>query len=141
MIIISKKNLIGIWKLISMEKQNVEGDILDKFNWNGRLRYDDKGYMSVQLFNSNRPHLKDWESPEELKKAFEEYNAYYGTYDVDHDEGSVTHHLEGALYPNWTNTDQKRFFKLTGTKLELMTTPMEENGTEVVWRLIWERIT
>jgi hypothetical protein len=124
-----------------MEKQNSEGDVLGKLNWNGRLRYDDKGYMSVQLFNSNRPHLKDWESPEELKKAFEEYNAYYGTYDVDHDEGSVTHHLEGALYPNWTNTDQKRFFKLTGTKLELMTTPMEENGTEVVWRLIWERIT
>jgi hypothetical protein len=136
----SRKNLIGIWKLISMESQNVEGDVLEKFNWNGRLRYDDKGYMSVQLFNSNRPHLEDWGSPEELKKAFEEYNAYYGTFEVNHEEGSVTHHLEGALYPNWTNTDKKRFYKLTDNKLELITTPIEINDTEVVWRLIWERV-
>ena len=139
MIIISRKDIIGIWKLISMERQIVDGDVSEKFNWIGRLRYDDKGYMSVQLMDSNRPPLEDWESSEELKKAIEGYNAYYGTYDVDHDEGSVTHHLEGALYPNWTSTDLKRFFKLSENKLELITTPMQENDTEVVWRLIWER--
>ena len=123
-----------------MEKQNIDGDVLEKFNWIGRLRYDDKGYMSVQLMDSNRQPLEDWESSEELKKAFEGYNAYYGTYDVDHEEGSVTHHLEGSLFPNWTNIDLKRFFKFYDNKLELLTTPIQELGTEVVWRLIWERI-
>ena len=140
MIIISSKDIIGIWKLISMESQNIDGDILEKFNWIGRLMYDEKGHMSVQLMGSNRPPLEDWESPEELKKAFESYNAYYGTYEVDHEEGSVTHHLEGALYPNWKNIDLKRFFKLSNKQLELLTTPMQENDTEIVWRLIWERI-
>ncbi|MHA1535705.1 MAG: lipocalin-like domain-containing protein [Promethearchaeota archaeon] len=137
---ISRKNVIGIWKLISMESQTVDGEVLEKFNWIGRLRYDDKGYMSVQLMDSNRQPLEDWESSEELKKAFEGYNAYYGTYDVDHEEGSVTHHLEGSLFPNWTNIDLKRLFKLFDNRLELITTPRQENDTEVVWRLIWERV-
>jgi len=137
---IIRKNIIGIWKLISMEKQNIDGDVLEKFNWIGRLRYDDKGYMSVQLMDSNRPHLEDWESSEEIKKAFEGYNAYYGTYDIDHEEGSVTHHTEGSLFPNWTGIDLKRFFKLTDNRLELITTPMQENDTEVVWQLIWESV-
>ena len=123
-----------------MESQTVDGEVLEKFNWIGRLRYDDKGYMSVQLMDSNRQPLEDWESSEELKKAFEGYNAYYGTYDVDHEEGSVTHHLEGSLFPNWTNIDLKRFFKFYDNKLELITTPIQEKGTEVVWRLVWERV-
>ncbi len=123
-----------------MESQTVDGEVLEKFNWIGRLRYDDKGYMSVQLMDSNRQPLEDWESSEELKKAFEGYNAYYGTYDVDNEEGSVTHHLEGSLFPNWTNIDLKRFFKFYDNKLELITTPIQIKGTEVVWRLIWERI-
>jgi len=123
-----------------MESQTVDGEVLEKFNWIGRLRYDDKGYMSVQLMDSNRQPLEDWESSEELKKAFEGYNAYYGTYDVDHEEGSVTHHLEGSLFPNWTNIDLKRLFKLFDNRLELITTPRQENDTEVVWRLIWERV-
>jgi hypothetical protein len=113
---------------------------LEKFNWIGRLRYDEKGYMSVQMMKLNRQPVEDWDSSEELKKAFEGYNAYYGTYDVDHEEGSVTHHLEGSLIPNWTNIDLKRFFKFYDNKLELLTTPIQELGTEVVWRLIWERI-
>ncbi|MHA1242407.1 MAG: lipocalin-like domain-containing protein [Promethearchaeota archaeon] len=129
-----------MWKLNSMESQTVDGEVLEKFNWIGRLRYDDKGYMSVQLMDSNRQPLEDWESSEELKKAFEGYNAYYGTYDVDHEEGSVTHHLEGSLFPNWTNIDLKRLFKLFDNRLELITTPRQENDTEVVWRLIWERV-
>ena len=123
-----------------MESQTVDGEVLEKFNWIGRLRYDDKGYMSVQLMDSNRQPLEDWESSEELKKAFEGYNAYYGTYDVDHEEGSVTHHLKGSLFPNWTNIDLKRLFKLFDNRLELITTPRQENDTEVVWRLIWERV-
>ena len=123
-----------------METQNVEGEVLEKFNWIGRLRYDEKGYMSVQLMESNRPHLEDEESLGDIKKAFEGFNAYFGTYFVDNSEGSITHHVEGSLYPNWTNIDLKRFFKFDDNKLELKTTPMQRNDTKIIWRLIWERL-
>lgn len=123
-----------------METQTVEGELLEKFNWIGRLRYDEKGYISVQLMELNRPHLEDEESLEDIKNAFEGFNAYFGTYNVDDVEGSVTHHVEGAMYPNWTNTDLKRFFKFDNNKLELTTTPMQQNDNKVIWRLIWERL-
>ena len=140
MIIISRKDLIGIWKLFSMESQTLDGAVIEEYKWIGRLRYDEKGYMSVQLMDLNRPHIVDEESSEEVKKAFETYNAYFGTYDVNQEEGSVTHHLEGAMYPNWTKIDLKRFFNLFNNTLELITSPMQEGNTEVIWRLIWERL-
>ncbi len=123
-----------------MENQNVEGKVLEEFNWIGRLRYDEKGYMSVQLMELDRPHLENLESSEEIKQAFEGFMAYYGTYDVDHKENSITHHLEGSMHPNYTSLDLKRYFNFFDNKLELKATLMNENDTEIVWRLIWERL-
>ena len=56
------------------------------------------------------------------------------------EEGTVTHHLEGSLFPNWVGTDLKRFFEFSGNQLKLSTLPMPMGGQQVTGVLLWERL-
>jgi hypothetical protein len=76
---------------------------------------------------------------EELKEAFEGFDAYCGTYELDIENGKVTHHVEGAHFPNWEGTDQKRFFELSDDRLVIKTPPIPALGTEWVLSLVWDR--
>jgi hypothetical protein len=44
----------------------------------------------------------------------------------------VTHHVEGSLAPEFTETDQPRPFKLEGNRLEI--------GHGKTWRRVLERV-
>lgn len=105
--------------------------------------YNAHGRMSVVLMRADRPKFVSGDpargTPEEIKAAFEGVSAYYGTYDVDHALGTVTHHVEGNLFPNWIGTDQQRFFTLTGRRLTLRTPPMLDDGQTVTLTAVWER--
>ncbi|MBT8350469.1 MAG: lipocalin-like domain-containing protein, partial [Deltaproteobacteria bacterium] len=52
----------------------------------------------------------------------------------------VTHHVEGACFPNWEGTDQQRFFELSDDRLYITTAPIPALGTEWVVSLIWDRV-
>ena len=43
--------------------------------------------------------------------------AYFGTYTVDAGKGTVTHHVEGSLRPDYTGTDQVRPFRIDRDRL------------------------
>ena len=58
-------------------------------------------------------------SPEHALAACNDYLAYFGTYTVDAEKHVVTHHVEGSLAPDYTDTDQPRSFKLQGDRLEI----------------------
>ena len=62
------------------------------------------------------PNLTHWNHPGFL--------AYFGTYTVDEKAGVVVHHVEGASFPNWIGTDQRREFTLSGRRLTLRTPPL-----------------
>ncbi len=61
----------------------------------------------------------------------EKVRAYFGTYTVDTQKHAVTHHVEGSLAPEFTDTDQPRPFKLEGDRLEI--------GDGKTWRRLLER--
>ena len=135
------KDFVGIWNLNSLERLSVDGKVLTRFNWIGRIQYDNDGFMSVQLMEANRSLVDlDTVSYEDLKKAYLDYTAYYGKYSIDEEKGTVTHHVEGSWYSNWMNKDLTRYYKLEGNRLELTTEPEDEKGTMIVWRLVWERL-
>jgi Lipocalin-like domain len=58
--------------------------------------------------------------------------AYFGTYTVEDNRRIVTHHVEGSLSPDFTDTDQSRPFKLEGGRLEI--------GDGKTWRRVLERV-
>ncbi len=74
----------------------------------------------------------------EKEAAYEGYLAYYGTYEVDEREGTVSHHVEGSLFPNWVGTLLKRSFKISGDQLTLDAI-VQGAGESLTSRLIWER--
>jgi len=135
--------LIGRWNLVSLEAVRPNGEVV--LEWGakptGYLSYGADGFVSVQLVRDPRAATKSRElSSEERKEAFDTYYAYYGTFEVNEKEGFVTHHIKGSLRPYELGTSLKRFFKLSGGRLDLSTAPQQlETGEQRVYRLTWER--
>ena len=137
--------LVGSWRLVSYETRTRSGEVSAIYGPSpvGRLIYDQDGRMSVHVMDSRRRRFASNDrlihTPEELKEAFDGYFGYFGMYTVDEAANTVTHHITGASFPNFVGTEQKRFFVLSGHRLELKTPPMLRGGTEVTFHLVWER--
>jgi hypothetical protein len=120
------KNLfIGTWKFISLVGENSEGEIFHPYGKDlyGRLMYDSNGNMSVFLMRPDRPKFAADDiykgTPEEIKFTFENFDAYCGTYTIDKDNGTITHHIEGSRFPNWEGSEQTRYYTFLNDTLSL----------------------
>ena len=99
--------------------------------------------MAAVLMRSGRPKFASGDplggTPEEIKQAFEGFDAYAGTYEIDGASGTVTHHAEVARFPNWEGTPQVRYARLVDGSLHLGTPPILALGQEWVVSLVWRR--
>ena len=60
--------------------------------------------------------------------------SYFGSYELNLEENLIVHHVEGALFPNWSDTLQRRPFVLDGNELSLQ--GVDDDGrltNEMVW--------
>lgn len=141
-----KEKFVGTWKLVSYEYRKLDGEVTYPMgrNMTGLLMYDAHGYMAGQLMNPDRLQFASGDkfrgNPEELKLAFEGYTAYWGTYQINEEEGSVDHKVESSLYPNWIGGIQKRFFEFSDNRLILRTPPLRYAGESQTGLLVWERV-
>jgi hypothetical protein len=111
----------------------------------GFIMYDEQGHMSAQLMSADRPSFSSRHPEEvaleEFKLAYQGYTSYYGTYTIDSEKSTITHHVEGSLAPSWVGGDQVRFFTLVDGELHLKTPPIRvADGTKVVNTLTWRRV-
>jgi hypothetical protein len=143
---VDSTHFVGTWKLISFEAILSNGEVrrLMGNDPTGRISYDDKGNMMVALTPRERARVSSVDKTRATlaeKGAFlDSFEAYFGTYVVDEERGIVTHYLEGALFPNWTDTAQERFYSFTGERLTLSTAPIEYGGETVTGILVWQRL-
>lgn len=137
--------LAGSWKLVSFHIEDPSGKKTYPFGKDaqGRLIYEPGGRMAVQLMDPNRPGFASGDplvtSEAEVRAAFGGYTAYYGTYWVNPGEGTIVHHIEASLLPNWVGTSQKRLFEFDGKYLTLKG-PLLIGGVQGVVSLVWERL-
>ena len=142
---VRNEQFIGTWKLVSCETRSSNGEVVYPYGMNpyGMLMYDSEGNMSVLLMRRDRPKFASGDlrrgTTEEIKAAFEGFNAYCGTYDVNEEKGTITHHVEGSKFPNRIGADLIRFFKFLGDQLHLSTSTMLADGKQVATRLVWTR--
>lgn len=142
----SQPQLIGTWTLIFAEYRYADGTVNAIYGDHpaGMLVYDASGNMSIQIMRRDRPSFARNDrlggTPSETKIAFEGYLAYFGTYTIDQEKQTVTHHLRGSLLPNWIGSDQTRFFDLSENRLTLRTPPLMIGGREAIGHLIWQSI-
>lgn len=134
--------LIGTWRLVEFADLDKDGKWQYWYGEHprGYFVYDATGHMHIQIMKA--PPLKPFPeasladdkppSPEHALAAYTAYVAYFGTYTVDANKHVVTHHVEGSLAPDFTDTDQPRPFKLEGDRLEI--------GDGKTWRRVLERV-
>ena len=140
-----KEQFIGTWKLVSSEFRHSDGQLTYPFGRDavGIIMYDANEHMSVQVMRPDRPAFASGDylkgTPMEIKSAFEGFIAYYGVYEVNQKESTVTHHVEGSSFPNWVCSAQRRFFEFSGNRLTISTPPILVGVQQVTVVLIWER--
>ena len=120
-----KEQLVGAWKFLSMTAKKPNGEVIHPYGegFYGMLVYTASGHMSFLGMRRDRPRFASDDpfdgTPEEIKTAFEEFDAYCGTYEVEAEKGIVIHHVEGSRLPGWVGTDQVRHFRFSGNRLIL----------------------
>jgi hypothetical protein len=134
--------LIGTWRLVEFADLDKDGNWQHRFGEppRGYFVYDTTGHVHIQImkvpplaaFPEANIAIGRPPSAEQALAAYSAYVAYFGTYTVDATKGVVTHHVEGSLAPEFTNTDQPRPFKLEGDRLEI--------GDGKTWRRGLERV-
>ena len=140
-------SVVGRWKLISINAENPKGDVRYPYGEApfGMLMYDADGYMSLLIMRRSRSKFASGDmlggTPEEIKEAFEKFEAYCGTYEVDEGKRIITHHIEGPRFPNFESLEQVRFFEFFANRLIIKSKPIPSLGTEWVVTLMWERPT
>jgi hypothetical protein len=105
------------------------------------LIYSRDGSMSVAIMRVDRNRFAADDlmlgSLEEQAAAAAGYLSYAGRYEVR--SGTVVHHVEISLFPNWVGTEQVRFYAFAGDRLTLSTGPMQLQGRDRRGFLVWER--
>jgi hypothetical protein len=140
--------LIGAWHLRSVETKLESGETYRGFgdNSKGLIVYTETGHVTAQVFNPDRPLVEAGDqlkaSDEEARINFKGSVAYYGNYEIYHDQNVVIHHVKGSLFRNWEDDVQERLYELKGDLLSLSTraVPWGDLGT-VVNVMTWERAT
>ena len=115
---------VGSWSLVSFTDVDENGKTIHRYGESafGRITYGTNGKMMVVLMRRGREKIDD-----------RDFFAYTGSYDVDADASTVTHHIEACNAPDWVGTDRIRKFEmLDGNRIALR--PVE--GTS---ELIWQR--
>jgi len=136
-------NIEGSWKLVAWRRVVEGGKVtypLGK-DVSGVLIYTPDRRMAVQMLAANRPSIPTEDAlggdAEQRAAAYSTCLAYFGSYEVQGD--SVTHRLEGSLFPNWSGTVQIRPFTWNGKELVLRTPPTEGPDGTVVNEIHWVR--
>jgi hypothetical protein len=81
-------------------------------------------------------------TPDEAEALIRSMLAYAGTYTIDSQAKTVTHHIDISWDQSRTGTDQVRSYKLEGNRLTLTTEPSTDpaTGKQTVRTLIWEKL-
>lgn len=124
------KRFIGTWRLVSIEGGPANPNRGGRPT--GYIYYDTTGHMAVQIMPDRaRPKYTGAPTPEQAKETLMGYTAYFGTFTVDEQKQTVTHHREGTLTPGVV--DFVRKYELSGNRLTL--TPVD-SGTHLTWELV-----
>ena len=140
------KSILGAWKLVSFEFRKQDGSAIYPFGTEARgsFIYTQSGCFSGQLMRVDRPKFAIPDqmqgTTEEIEASYKGSISYFGTYEVDLENGVILHHVEGSIFPNMEGTEQRRFYELTENRLLLRTPPFTVGGERAVGVIEWERI-
>jgi hypothetical protein len=148
-----RAQLIGTWRLVSRQSRRANGELEADSGLSavplGVLIYDLSGHVAAQLSRRDRTVAMIGEECQtaattkgtpDTAQTILGYDAYFGTYRINEQEGVVTHHLEAALFPGDIGKDIERHFTVSGDRLTINFNTTTRDGVKVTRTLIWERM-
>jgi hypothetical protein len=142
----ARERILGAWQLESRTVRNASGETLvDPVlgqQPTGRLFYDASGHMALQMMRPERAQaISVPANPRDAKnpRVVLGYDAYFGTYRVNDADGTITHHVEGSLFPEDLGKDFTRGLTIDGDTLTLSFTSKSPEGSDVTRTLRFRR--
>lgn len=123
-----RKPFVGWWALVYRDTRQKDGSV-KRERESGRLVYDERGHMAVQVVRAGRDRLPPDADPQ---RAMAMFAAYWGTYVVDHAAGTMVHWIEGALNPAQTGKSSPHTFEFLPDGTLALTSAASTS--------VWERI-
>jgi hypothetical protein len=144
-----RSRVIGCWTLLEAETVT-DGKIAPwqarKLPLTGILLYHPNGWVCAQICGA-RPAVKSSADFARLPDAgklesLSAYYGYYGTYELDEANHTVTHNVVDALWPFEKGISLSRSFVLEKDALRLTTArrPTDDGSTTYFNRLTWKKI-
>lgn len=134
------QRIVGVWELmtrtVTREGKTIVDPVLGE-KPTGRLVYDASGAMMLQMMRAGRKDAISTPSPPSDKtnpRVVLGYDSYFGRYTVDEKASTVTHHVEGSLFPEDLGEDWVRPFTLEGNTLTLRLTGEDGLTRTLVFR-------
>jgi len=115
-----RAKILGTWRLVSYEREfKATGEKLPLLGKNptGYSIFTPEGRFMVVLTGEGRKAAKTDQDRAELLKTL---IAYTGIYRVEADKFFTK--VDVAWSPEWIGTEQERFFKIDGERLQILTT-------------------
>src|SRR5260221_9604236 len=134
----SAKDLVGTWKNTKNTSTSADGKTSDVFgpHGTGMPIFSADGHFVIVNLNPDTPKfaakMRDKGTADENKAAVAGGIGLYGSYSVANKQISLK--VEGATYPNWTGTEQKReIVKYTPNEITWSLTNSLGGKGEVTW--------
>ncbi len=119
-----KQHIVGTWAVVSTE--NVKGSTKTQPlgpHPVGYFMFDRSGHFSGQMMSPDLPKFaannKNAGTDAENKAVVQGMISTFGTYAVNEKDHSMTVHIIGSSFPNWSGTDQKRMIAFSGDTMTL----------------------
>jgi hypothetical protein len=138
--------LPGTWKLLSRVDVTAAGERRPEPALGedplALLIYDRGGHFAAQFMRRDRS-VDVPDGPRGAKnnsRAQGGYDAYFGTYTIDDEQGTVTQHLLGALSRENVGVVLTRAMQVHGDSLVIKLDTTTSDGTAVTRTLTWQRV-
>jgi len=126
-----KEKLIGAWRLAWEDEQGTDGKMKHIVDYKGTIVYTRDGHMSVQIMLPTTDAPRDVDNPVKYDQGG--YEAYYGSYEVNEQAHTVTHHVQGSLVRALIGKDLTRVYRFSDGQLILKSSRPDEH-----WTIAWE---
>lgn len=143
----ARSQILGAWQLESRTVRAANGDILlDPVLGKqpiGRLFYDASGHMMLQMMRQARAQAISVPSnPQDSNnpRIVLGYDSYFGTFQVNEPAATITHHVEGSLFPEDLGKHFQRLFRIEGDTFTLSFTSTSPEGSDVTRTLRFRRL-
>jgi hypothetical protein len=135
-----RQKVIGVWSLVSQAVEKPDGSRVERFGADpkGIAFFDESGRFAMILVRSDLPKIASnnamTATDAENKAIIQGSTAFFGSWSVDEATGTMLNRVDGATYPNWDGTDQKRTVSMSGDEMKVCV-PSQIGGTScAVWR-------